>query len=73
MLAQRVVSSAEEAGKAAPEFGGRIALKGIAPGLVHKTDAGAVRLDLSADAVTAAAKEMSTGLLDQRLCSSADG
>ena len=60
VLAQRVVSSAEEAGEAALEFGGRIALKGIAPGLVHKTDAGAVRLDLSADAVTAAAKEMST-------------
>jgi acetyl coenzyme A synthetase (ADP forming)-like protein len=59
VLGQSVASTAEEAGKAALEFGGRIALKGIAPGLVHKTDAGAVRLDLSPDAVTAAANEMS--------------
>jgi acyl-CoA synthetase (NDP forming) len=60
VLAQRVVSSAEEAGSAALEFGGLIALKGIAPGLVHKTDAGAVRLNLTPDAAAAAANEMST-------------
>ena len=28
-------------------MGGKIALKAVAPGLVHKTDAGAVRLDLT--------------------------
>jgi acetyl coenzyme A synthetase (ADP forming)-like protein len=76
VLEQRVVSSADEAGSAAARFGGRIALKGIAPGLVHKTDAGAVRLDLSPDAVTAAAREMSArinsinGFVVQRMAES---
>lgn len=62
VLEQRVVASPKEAGSAAAALGGRIALKGVAPGLVHKTDAGAVRLDLSPDAVTDAAKEMSSRL-----------
>ena len=56
---QRVVSTAEEAGLAAAEVGGKIALKGIAPGVIHKTEAGAVRLELEGtEQVRAAAIEM---------------
>ncbi|MEA2293460.1 MAG: hypothetical protein QOE86_1099, partial [Solirubrobacteraceae bacterium] len=48
-----------EAGRAAAGLGGTIALKASAPGLVHKTDAGAVVLDLaSPTAVTRAASAM---------------
>jgi acetyl coenzyme A synthetase (ADP forming)-like protein len=36
----------EEAGRVALELGGQVALKAVAPGLVHKTEAGAVRLAL---------------------------
>jgi acyl-CoA synthetase (NDP forming) len=43
-------------------MGGEVALKAIAPGLVHKTEAGGVRLNLSGEAVQTAAREM-----DQRL------
>jgi acyl-CoA synthetase (NDP forming)/RimJ/RimL family protein N-acetyltransferase len=38
--------SEEEAAAAAAELGGRVVLKAEAEGLVHKSDAGAVRLDL---------------------------
>jgi acetyl coenzyme A synthetase (ADP forming)-like protein len=47
LVESRVVSSAAAAGRAAAEFGGRIALKAIAPGLVHKTEVDAVRLGLT--------------------------
>ena len=58
LIAQRVVASAEDAAAAAEEIGGKVALKAIAPGLVHKTEAGAVRLHLSgAEAVRKAALE----------------
>jgi acetyl coenzyme A synthetase (ADP forming)-like protein len=51
--------SPEEAGQAALVLGGQIALKAVAPGLVHKTEAGAVRLTLAGDEETEeAAKEM---------------
>ena len=63
LIEQRVVSDAEEAGAAAAEMRGEIALKAIAPGLVHKTEAGAVRLGLpDAEAVRTAAREMSESL-----------
>jgi acyl-CoA synthetase (NDP forming) len=53
------VATPEEAGRAARELGGPVALKGQAPELVHKTDAGAIRLDLAGGpAVEAAAREM---------------
>jgi hypothetical protein len=39
-------------------LGGPVALKAVAPGLLHKTEAGAVRLGLSATDVTTAAREM---------------
>jgi acetyl coenzyme A synthetase (ADP forming)-like protein len=49
----------EEAGRVALELGGQVALKAIVPGLVHKTEAGAVRLDLSGgDETRKAAAEM---------------
>lgn len=39
-------STPEEAGKAAASLGGPVALKAVAPELVHKTESGAVRLGL---------------------------
>ncbi|HVD16264.1 MAG TPA: GNAT family N-acetyltransferase [Actinomycetota bacterium] len=55
----RLATTPEEAAAAAAELGGPVALKAVAPGLVHKTEAGAVRLRLAgADAVRAAAAEM---------------
>ncbi len=59
LIEQRVVSTVEEAAAAAAQIGGEIALKAIAPGLLHKTEAGAVRLRLhDPEAVRAAASEM---------------
>jgi acetyl coenzyme A synthetase (ADP forming)-like protein len=43
----RLAGSPEAAGAAAAELGGPVALKAVAPGLVHKTEAHAVRLGLS--------------------------
>ncbi|HEX5966592.1 MAG TPA: GNAT family N-acetyltransferase [Pyrinomonadaceae bacterium] len=63
LIEQRVVSSVEEAADAAGEMGGEFALKAIAPGLVHKTEAGAVRLHLQGvEAVRDAAREMTERL-----------
>jgi acyl-CoA synthetase (NDP forming) len=44
LIPTRLVRGAEEAVVAAAEFGGAVALKAVAPGLVHKSDAGGVRL-----------------------------
>jgi len=46
LVASRIVPSAQAAGRAVAELGGPVALKAIAPGLVHKSDAAAVRLGL---------------------------
>jgi acetyl coenzyme A synthetase (ADP forming)-like protein len=55
----RLAGSPEEAATAAAELGGPVALKAVAPRLVHKTEAGAVRLGLAgADQVRAAADDM---------------
>lgn len=63
LVEQRVVTSAEEAGAASEEIAGPVALKAIARGLLHKTEAGAVRLNLNgAEEVTAAAREMAAKL-----------
>lgn len=60
---QRTAASPEQAGAAAQELGGAVALKGLAPGLVHKSDVGGVRLRLvGAEAVRRAAEEMSAAL-----------
>ena len=48
-----------EAGEAALELGGRVVLKAVAPELVHKIEAGAVRLDLAGvEETITAAQEM---------------
>jgi acyl-CoA synthetase (NDP forming) len=59
MASWRLAGTPEEAGAAAVELGGQVALKAVAPGLVHKTEAGAVRLKLDgAEQVRVAAGEM---------------
>jgi acetyl coenzyme A synthetase (ADP forming)-like protein len=59
----RLAASPEQAGKAAADLGGPVALKAVAPTLVHKTEAGAVRLDLAGEAaVTAAARELAAAV-----------
>jgi acyl-CoA synthetase (NDP forming) len=59
LLPQRAAADAEEAGRVAEEFGGEVALKAVAPGLIHKTEVGGVRLRLAgAQAVAKAAREM---------------
>lgn len=62
VLAQRIVAGVDDVGAAAAALGGPVALKAIAPGLLHKTEAGAVRLGLSAADVTGAAREMDARL-----------
>jgi acetyl coenzyme A synthetase (ADP forming)-like protein len=55
----RLVETASQAGAAAAELGGQVALKAVAPTLLHKTEAGAVRLGLSgAEPVAEAAERM---------------
>jgi len=59
MITTQVVKDAEEAVAAATKLAVPVALKASAPGLVHKTDAGGVRLRLDgADAVRAASDEI---------------
>lgn len=64
---QRVVASPEEAARASESMGGELALKAIASGLVHKTDAGMVQLHLEPRAVLAAAEDMNRRLRDASL------
>ena len=42
----RVVATADEAVRAAKEFGGACVMKGIVPGVAHKHDAGLVAVGL---------------------------
>jgi acetyl coenzyme A synthetase (ADP forming)-like protein len=58
LVPTRIVANAEQAVTAARELGGPVALKAIATGLLHKTDAGGVRLHLGPDAVRGAAVEI---------------
>jgi acetate---CoA ligase (ADP-forming) len=63
VIAGSTAGTAAEAADAAAALGGPVALKAIAPGLVHKTDAGGVRLDLlGRAAVLRAADEMTSAL-----------
>ena len=63
VVASRLVATPHAAGRAAVELGGPVALKAVAPGLVHKSDAGAVRLGLtSRTAVTRAARDLAARL-----------
>ena len=78
LIEQAIGDTPEAAGRLAEKFGGEVALKVIAPGVLHKTEAGGVRLHLrGAEQVRAAADEMSarlaaegrtpTGFLVQRM------
>jgi acetyl coenzyme A synthetase (ADP forming)-like protein len=63
MVETYVVSSPREAGRQAARLGSAVALKAIAPGVLHKSDAGAVQLNLTGDrAVARAAEKMAAGL-----------
>ena len=63
LVETRFVSSALEAGQAARDLGSTVALKAVAPGVLHKSDAGAVRLGLKGPiAVARAAAQMSSSL-----------
>jgi acetate---CoA ligase (ADP-forming) len=63
MVETHVAASAHEAGREAQRMGVEIALKAIAAGVLHKSDAGAVRLHLSgANQVERTAKEMADAL-----------
>jgi acyl-CoA synthetase (NDP forming) len=63
MVEMHIASSAREAGRQASKLGSPVALKAIASGVLHKSDAGAVRLNLKGDrAVTRAAEEMAASL-----------
>src|SRR6266568_409011 len=59
----RLARTPEEAGELASQLGGKVALKAVAPGLLHKTEAGAVRLGLRGrSAVTRAAASLTRAL-----------
>jgi acetate---CoA ligase (ADP-forming) len=47
---ERLVSSAAEARRALGEFGGRVVIKALAPGIAHKSEHGLVRLDVRSEA-----------------------
>jgi len=66
MAAWRLATTPAAAGAAAVEIGGRVALKGVAPKLIHKTEARAVVLNLEgAEAVKQAAVEMAARIAAQ--------
>ena len=61
LVETRIVLTAREAGGVARELGSAVAIKAIAPGVLHKSDAGGVRLGLTgARAVEGAASEMAS-------------
>ncbi len=81
LVEQRIAHGLEEAVEAAEELGGEVALKAIAPGVIHKTEAGAVRLHLEGpEQIRQAATEMAkrletlgqspTGFVVQRMAQS---
>ena len=64
LIATRIVADADQAIAAAAELGVPVAIKASAPGLLHKTDAGGVKLGLEgADNVRAAAAEIEATLV----------
>jgi len=63
LIEETVVATPGAVGTAAERLGGPVALKAIAPGVVHKTDAGAVRLGLQGKSkARAAARAMAARL-----------
>jgi acyl-CoA synthetase (NDP forming) len=67
--AEKFVTSADDAATAAGQIGFPVVLKGVVPGMVHKTEAGLVKLRLAnADAVREAARAMKApGYLVQKM------
>lgn len=66
LIEQRIVSSPLQAGLVAEEIGGYVALKVIAPGVIHKTEAGGVRLNLRGrDQVREAASDIERMMVSQ--------
>jgi acetyl coenzyme A synthetase (ADP forming)-like protein len=64
LIEQRIVKTPEEAGSVAEQMDCEVALKIVAPGVIHKTEAGGVRLNLrGAKQVRDAASEMAAGLV----------
>ena len=63
LVAARAAHSEQEAAQAAADLGGRVVLKAEAEGLVHKSEAGAVKLDLrTPQEVTDAYRALAAGL-----------
>jgi len=63
LIEQRIVKTPEEAGTEAERMDCDVALKVIAPGVTHKTEAGGVRLNLRGEKqVREAAREITAGL-----------
>jgi acyl-CoA synthetase (NDP forming) len=63
LIETRFADSPRAAGREARSLASPVALKAIVPGLLHKSDAGAVRLDLNGErAVQRAAADMAAGL-----------
>jgi acyl-CoA synthetase (NDP forming) len=61
--AEAAVHSVEEAGRVAAAMGAPVALKALVPGIIHKTEAGAVALGLSGrDEVSSVAERMHRAL-----------
>ena len=58
----RSVTTPRDVRRAARELGGRVAVKATGPGLLHKSDLGAVRLDRTAAGAERAAREMRSSL-----------
>ncbi len=63
VVPQQVVTTPEQAGRAAQELGGEVALKTLGPDIVHKTELGGVRLHLRGSVEVAAAAEQMATLL----------
>lgn len=59
---QRISATPEDAAIAARELGGSVAIKGIAAGLVHRTDVGAVEIGIGADRVEGVARAIAERL-----------
>ena len=63
LVEQKIAATVDEAAEIAAGMGGEVALKAIAPGIIHKTEAGAVRLNLSGyEQVRQAAAEMQASI-----------
>jgi acetate---CoA ligase (ADP-forming) len=66
LVEQSVAGTPDEAGRAAEQMGGSVALKGFVPGLLHKTEAGLVRLELiGPEQVCRAAGEMAAACAER--------